>query len=136
MAPTFTAFRLTSGYIVAALSLTCAVWSTAALGQTSQEFYRGRVIRLITGHQVGNDYDVAARLLAKYLPKHVPGQPSVVVQNMVGAASVAAANYLYAQAPKDGSVIGTFSRNLPSQKMMEQANIEADPRRFNWLGAT
>jgi tripartite-type tricarboxylate transporter receptor subunit TctC len=117
-----------------ALALTCV--ASAAHSQPAADFYKGRQLRLITGHQVGNDYDVGARMLARYLPKHLPGQPTIIVQNMVAAASVAAVNYVYAQAPKDGSVIGTFSRNIPSQKLMGQANIEADPRRMNWLGAT
>ena len=93
-------------------------------------------MRLIVGHSVGNDYDIGARLLAKYLQKHIPGQPDIIVQNMTAAQSIVAANHVYAQAPRDGSVIGTFSRNLPNQALMGQSNIEADPRRFHWLGAT
>ena len=116
-----------------AVALSCSALSGA---HAQTDFYRGKQLRLITGHQVGNDYDVGARLLAKYLPKHIPGQPAIIVQNMVAAASVAAVNYVYGVAPRDGTVIGTFSRNIPSQKLMGQANIEADARRFNWLGAT
>src|SRR5437667_1593165 len=107
-----------------------------AHGQEAKDFYRDKPIRLIVGHPVGNDHDVGGRLLAKYLGKHIAGRPAVIVQNMTAAASVAAANYVYGQAPRDGTVIGTFSRNFPSQAMMGQANIEADPRRFQWLGAT
>src|SRR5437016_2486180 len=110
--------------------------SLSAAGLGAQDFYRNKQIRLIVGHPVGNDHDVGGRLLARYLGRHIPGRPSVIVQNMTAAASVAAANYVYAQAPRDGTVIGTFSRNFPSQAMMGQPNIEADPRRFNWLGAT
>jgi len=91
---------------------------------------------MIVGHEAGNDYDLAARFLARYLAKHIPGEPTITVQNMPAAASLAAANYLYAQAPRDGSVIGSFSRNMPSQARMGQSNLEADPRRFNWLGGT
>jgi tripartite-type tricarboxylate transporter receptor subunit TctC len=119
-----------------ALALAFACASSAAQSQPAAEFYKGKQLRLITGHQVGNDYDIGARLLARHLPKHLPGQPTIIVQNMVSAASVAAVNYVYGQAPKDGTVLGTFSRNIPSQKLMGQANIEADPRRFNWLGGT
>jgi tripartite-type tricarboxylate transporter receptor subunit TctC len=104
----------------------------AALGQT--DFYRGKQIRLISGHPVGGDYDLGARFLAKHLSRHIPGQPAIVVQNMPAAASVVAANFMYNQAPRDGTVIGSFSRNLASQARMGQPNIEADPRRFNWLG--
>jgi tripartite-type tricarboxylate transporter receptor subunit TctC len=110
--------------------------ATAVHAQNAQDFYKGKQLRLIVGHEVSNDYDIGARLLAKYLPRHIPGQPSIIVQNMLGGASIAATNYIYGQAPRDGTVIGTFSRNIPSQKLMGQANIIADPRRFNWLGAT
>src|SRR5262249_27356742 len=110
--------------------------SSDACGEATQDFYRNKQVRLIVGHPVGNDHDVGGRLLAKYLGKHIPGRPNVIVQNMTAAASVAAANYVYGQAPRDGTVIGTFSRNFPSQAMMGQPNIEADPRRFQWLGAT
>jgi len=106
--------------------------SGAALAQG--EFYRGKQIRLISGHPVGGDYDVGARFLAKHLFRHIPGQPVIVVQNMPAAASVVAANFIYNQAPRDGTVIGSFSRNLASQALMGQPNIEVDPRRFNWLG--
>jgi tripartite-type tricarboxylate transporter receptor subunit TctC len=121
--------------LVTATVLACGA-SVSARAQASGDLYRGKQIRLIVGHPVGNDHDVGGRLLARYLGKHIPGQPSVVVQNMTAAASVAAANFVYTQAPRDGTVIGTFSRNLPSQAMMGQPHIEADPRRFHWLGAT
>ena len=115
-------------------ALALALFSSPALAQ--DDFYHGKQIRLIVGHPVGNDHDIGGRLLAKYLPKHIPGHPTVVVQNMTAAASVVAANYVYVQAPRDGTVIGTFSRNLPGQALMAQANVVADPRRFQWLGAT
>ena len=110
--------------------------SSDAFGEAAQDFYRNKQVRLIVGHPVGNDHDVGGRLLAKYLGKHIPGRPNVIVQNMTAAASVAAANYVYGHAPRDGTVMGTFSRNVPSQAMMGQPNVEADPRRFQWLGAT
>ena len=121
-----------------ALAATAAL--VLALGASSnahaQDFYKGKTVRFIVGHVVGSDYDVGTRLLAKYLPKHVPGQPTFVVPNMPQAAGVAAANFLYSVAPRDGSVMGTFSRNYPTQAILRQAHIEGDPRRFNWLGAT
>jgi tripartite-type tricarboxylate transporter receptor subunit TctC len=113
------------------LALTCA-----AHGQSAEEFYKGRQINMIVGYEVGNDYDIGARLLARYLSKELPGQPNVVVQNMPQASGVVSANYMYVKAARDGSVIGGISRNLPSQAMMGLPNIEADPRKFNWLGAT
>jgi tripartite-type tricarboxylate transporter receptor subunit TctC len=117
----------------AAILLACGLAATAH-GQGAPDFYAGKQLRLIIGHPAGNDYDLAGRLLARYLAKHIPGEPAIVVQNMPAAASLAAANFLYTQAPRDGTVIGSFSRNIPSQALMGQSNI--DPRRFNWLGAT
>ena len=119
-----------------AAALALAFGLSPAQAQPAQDFYKNRQVRLIVGHAVGNDYDVGARLLAKYLQKHIPGQPLIIAQNMPAAASVVAANYIYGQAPRDGSVFGSFSRNLANQALMGQTNIEADPRRYNWLGAT
>ena len=102
----------------------------------AEDFYGGKQIRLVAGFPAGNDYDLGARLLAKYLPKYIAGQPSIIVQNMPQAASVVAANYLYAQASRDGAVFGSFSRNIVNDALTGQANLVADPRRFNWLGAT
>src|SRR5882762_9545614 len=124
-----------AGWRMTALGLACGL-SLSAYGQGAPDFYKNKQIRLIVGHPVGNDHDVGGRLLARYLGKHIPGQPSVIVQNMTAAAGIAAANYVYAQAPRDGTVFGTFSRNFPSQALMGQPNIEADPRRMQWLGAT
>jgi tripartite-type tricarboxylate transporter receptor subunit TctC len=124
---------LAHGFIVVLLAVGAA---SAADEQGASEFYQNKQLRMIVGYVVGNDYDVGARLLAKYLPKHIPGQPAIIVQNMPQAASRGAANYVYAQAPRDGTVIGSFSRNLPSQALLGPSNITADPRRFHWLGAT
>src|SRR4051794_40639915 len=107
-----------------------------AHGQSAQDFYKNRQLQLVVGYEVGNDYDVGARLLAKYLSRQLPGQPTIVVQNMPQAAALVSANFIYAKAPRDGSVIGSISRNLPSQAVMGLPNIEADARRYNWLGAT
>jgi tripartite-type tricarboxylate transporter receptor subunit TctC len=107
-----------------------------AHAQSAAEFYRGKQIRMIIGHPVGGDYDIGGRLLAKYLARHIPGQPTIIPQNMPAAGSIVAANFLQAQAPRDGSVFGSFSRNFPNQALMGLPLVEADPRRFIWLGAT
>jgi tripartite-type tricarboxylate transporter receptor subunit TctC len=100
------------------------------------DFYKGKQIRLIAGFPAGNDYDLGARLLIKYLPKYIPGQPTIIVQNMPQAASVVAANYLYVQAPRDGTAFGSFSRNIVNDALTGQANVVIDPRKVIWLGAT
>jgi tripartite-type tricarboxylate transporter receptor subunit TctC len=107
-----------------------------AHAQTPEEFFRGKQVRMIVGHPAGGDYDLGGRLLAKYLSRHLPGNPTIVVQNMPNGASVAAANYLFKVAPKDGTVFGSFSRNLPGEAVLGESQLEADPRQFAWLGAT
>jgi hypothetical protein len=105
--------------------------SANAWAQPAADHYQGKQIRLIVGHGVGADYDIGARLLAKHLARHIPGQPTIIVQNMPGAGSTIAANYLFSQAAKDGTVFGSFSRNLPSQAVLGNARIKSDPRKFN-----
>jgi tripartite-type tricarboxylate transporter receptor subunit TctC len=102
----------------------------------ADDFYKGKQIRLIAGFPAGNDYDLGARLLIKYLPKYIPGQPTIIVQNMPQAASMVAANYLYVQAPRDGTAFGSFSRNIVNDALTGQANVVIDPRKVIWLGAT
>ena len=121
--------------VVAALGVVLAL-ALDAHAQGAQEFYKNKQIQLIVGYEAGNDYDIGARLLARYLPKYLPGQPTIIVQNMPQAAALGSANYLYVRAARDGTVMGSISRNLPSQAVMGLPNIEADPRRYNWLGAT
>src|SRR5215470_9212978 len=120
---------------IAVVALACGL-ASAAYGQSAEDFYKGKQIQLVVGYGPGNDYDLGARMLARYLPRHIPGQPAIIVQNMPAAAGTVAANHLYVRAPRDGTVLASISRNLASQAVLGQTNIEADPRRFNWLGAT
>src|SRR5262245_30511789 len=83
----------------------------AASAQAPADFYRGKRLILITSASVGGGYDQYARLLAKHMPRYIPGNPTIVVQNMTGADGIRAANYLYKVAAQDGSVIGGLSRN-------------------------
>jgi tripartite-type tricarboxylate transporter receptor subunit TctC len=124
------------GVIAALAWCLSAAASGFAFAQPGSDYYRGKQIRMIIGHPVGNDYDLGGRFLAKYLTKHIPGNPLIVVSNMPAASSVAAANFLYGQAPRDGTVFGSFSRNIPSQALMRQANLDVDPRRYSWIGGT
>jgi tripartite-type tricarboxylate transporter receptor subunit TctC len=86
---------------------------------------------------VGGGYDQYARILAKHMPKFIPGEPTIVVQNMTGAEGIRAANYLYNVAPQDGSVIGGLSRNNGLARFYDVANssIQFDARKFHWLGS-
>jgi tripartite-type tricarboxylate transporter receptor subunit TctC len=116
---------------IAAIALTAIMREAGA--QRVADFYHGRNITLVIGFSVGGGYDLYARLLARHLGKHIPGQPSVVPQNREGAGSERAMLYLYNAAPKDGSVIGTFSRSMAVAPLLAGAPFDAT--RLSWLGS-
>ena len=97
------------------------------------DFYKGRTVFVIVGFTPGGGYDLYARLLAQHLGEHIPGHPAVVTQNMPGAGSLKAVNYLYSVAPKDGTVIGTFGREQIVAPLFGQANFDA--AKLSWLGS-
>jgi tripartite-type tricarboxylate transporter receptor subunit TctC len=97
------------------------------------QFYRSHPVSMIIGFGVGGGYDLYGRLVSRYIGKYLPGNPTIVPENMAGAGSLRAVDYLYSVAPKDGSVIGTFSRTLPLAPLLSGANF--DSRKFTWLGS-
>ena len=117
--------------VAAALAATLATQRARSAGV--EDFYRGKTVSLLIGYSVGGGYDAYGRLLARHFGKHLPGNPNVVPQNMSGAGSLKAANYLYSVAPKDGSVIGTFSRSQGIAPLLDKA--EFDSTKFIWLGS-
>src|SRR3954470_15004580 len=95
-------------------SLLLAVLAAIPLvGFAQSSTYAGKTVTIIVGYKAGGGYDATARLLARHLPKHIPGKPTIIVQNMPGANSMIAANHVYNVAKPDGLTIGTFNRNLP-----------------------
>ena len=83
----------------------------------------------------GASYDIYMRTLARHLGKHLPGNPTVVPQNMAGAGSLRAANFLFNAAPKDGNTIGMFARGLAMQPLLDATGVQYDARKFNWIGS-
>jgi tripartite-type tricarboxylate transporter receptor subunit TctC len=120
-------YRLTLATAAFAYAATLA--SPAACG----DFFEGKTLKLVIGYSAGGGYDLYARVLAKYLGRHIPGHPTVVPLNMEGAGSLRAANYLYNAAPKDGTVIATFSRSMAIAPLISNASFDA--REFTWLGS-
>ena len=119
--------------IVAAVALMCAGGS--AFAQSVADFYRNRLLQIIVGYGPGGGYDVYARLVARHIGKHVPGNPNTVVQNMPGAGSLVSVNYLANTATRDGSVMGTFARDMALLAMLGgNANVRFDPRTLTWIG--
>lgn len=107
---------------------------TGAFAASVEEFYRGKTIKLIIGFGAGGGYDVYARAVGRFIGKHIPGNPTIVAQNLTGAGSRKASNYLYGVAPRDGSVIGTVSQAMPLDQAMGSKGVKYDATKFNWIG--
>jgi tripartite-type tricarboxylate transporter receptor subunit TctC len=97
--------------------------------------YAGKTVTIIVGYKAGGGYDATARVLARHLPKHIPGKPTIIVQNMPGANSMIAANHVYSVAKPDGLTIGTFNRNLPIAQLTKVDGVKFDMRKFVWIGS-
>ena len=118
----------------AAIGLVLAA-AVSARAQSVEEFYKGKTINVVIGYGVGGGYDLYGRLLARHLGKHIPGRPSLVAQNMIGAGSLRAAQYIYSVAPKDGTAIGTFGRTIATTPLLTPAGAQFDGTKFTWLGS-
>lgn len=115
-----------------------SVWTATAASATAQsvaDFYAGRHISIIVGSTTGGGYDTQARLMARHLGKHIPGNPSAIVQNMPGAGSLTATNHMYNAAPKDGSVIALVQRGMLLLKYFNPAGIRFELDKFGWIGS-
>ena len=99
------------------------------------EFYQGRTVTVVVGSNTAGGYDTFARAVARYMGKHIPGSPTLIVRNMPGAGGMTAANFLYNNADKDGSVIGLVQNNTPFEPLFGTKEARYDPVRFNWLGS-
>jgi tripartite-type tricarboxylate transporter receptor subunit TctC len=119
-----------------ALALTAAAFMSApALAQS--DFYKGKSIELIISTGVGGSLDSNARVVARHLGNHIPGQPTIVPKNMPGAGHIRAANYVFSQAPKDGTTLGTFIPIFVMAQVLERSkSIQFDAAKFNWLAST
>lgn len=122
--------------LCAALAVVIALLVPAQADEVA-DFYKGKRVNLIVSYGPGGGYDVYARVLARHIGRHIPGNPSIVVQNMPGAGSLRGANYLYNVAPKDGTVFGTFARNIAMLGLVKSGqNVQFDPAKFTWLGSS
>jgi tripartite-type tricarboxylate transporter receptor subunit TctC len=102
-----------------------------------EAFYKGRQINLIVGYGPGGGYDLTARLLARHFGRFMPGNPSIAVQNLAGAGSLRAANFIYGAAPKDGTTFGVFGSDIPMIGLIgTNSGVQFDARRFTWLGSS
>jgi tripartite-type tricarboxylate transporter receptor subunit TctC len=124
--------RLVLPMLVCATLLDAA--AALAAGDDVADFYRGKRINFVIGYGTGGGYDIYARLFARFVGEHIPGNPTVVPQNMPGAGSRRAANWLYTVAPKDGTAIACLGQATPTDQALGQPGIAFDARKFNWIG--
>jgi tripartite-type tricarboxylate transporter receptor subunit TctC len=116
--------------IGAVIALASAV---PAHAQSVEDFYRNRAITILVGFTAGGGYDLYARLLGRHMGRHVPGNPTIVVQNMPGAGSLKATQFVYSVAPKDGTVLATVSRGMVTEPLLNDAKFDAT--KLSWLGS-
>jgi tripartite-type tricarboxylate transporter receptor subunit TctC len=110
-------------------------WPQAAVADPVADFYHGKVVNLLIGVNVGGSYDRDARLVARHLGAHLPGNPTIVPQNMIGGGGIVMANHLQAIAPKDGTFIGMIPNTLVVNQLAGMASVKYDMGRFQWIGS-
>ena len=107
----------------------------AANAEPIADFYRGKTLNVLIGVGVGGEYDIQARLVARHIGRHIPGNPTVVPQNMTGAGGLRMVNYLYNIAPKDGLSIGMIANASAAMQAAGIASVQFDAGRMQWLGS-
>lgn len=123
--------RVSVNELLIALSLLCVL---SPKGYADEPFYSGKIIRLIVGSGPGSAYDLYSRLLAQFMPLHIPGHPTMVVQTMPGAAGLVSAGYMYNAAPRDGTVIASAVDTLPTAPLLHPNLAKFDFTKFSWIG--
>src|SRR5262249_28616128 len=124
-------------FVLPVCAMLGVIAASSAQAQDVASFYAGKSIRLVVGIDVGSGYDVNARLLALYLGNHIPGKPTIVVQNQPGAGSAIMTSQLYSAGPFDGTAIGAAFAGMPTQPLLQPGSgIRFDPVKLLWLGNT
>jgi tripartite-type tricarboxylate transporter receptor subunit TctC len=118
--------------IVASAMLVASTGNASA--DPVEDFYRGKRINLVIGYGTGGGYDTYAKLLARFIGDHIPGKPTIITQNMPGAGSRVAANWLFNVAPQDGTTIATVGQTTPTDQALGAGDIKFDVRKFHWIG--
>ena len=102
--------------------------------EAADDFYKGKTLTIVVGFAPGGGYDLYARVLGHHIGKHIPGGPNVIIQNMTGAGSMRAANFVYSVAPKDGTVIASVVQDTALFQLLGSSGVQYDAARFVWLG--
>jgi tripartite-type tricarboxylate transporter receptor subunit TctC len=122
--------------LLISLLATIVVFSLPAAADPVADFYKGKTINMVIGVSVGGDYDRRARLIARHMSKHIPGNPTIVANNMTGGGGVVATNWLANVAPQDGTALLMITSNMPTAQAVGTQGVKFDVRKFFWLGNT
>ncbi len=113
-----------------------AVAVLTAFSARADPYFQGKTIAVVTSTGAGGTYDVTARLIARHMPRYIPGNPTMIVQNMPGGGNVLATNFMYAVAPRDGTTIASIHNAIPLHQVLDGRGVRYDAAKFNWLGST
>lgn len=111
------------------------VGATAAQAASEEEFFRGKQVKIIISGSPGDAYDIYSRVFAVHLSRHLPGNPTVVPQNMPGAAGAVSVSYVYNVAPRDGTVVGIATTGIPTAALLSDTPLQFDVMKLGWIGS-
>ena len=124
------------GLLIRTVFVACLFAAASARAQPVADFYRGKTINVIVSSSPGGDYDVRARLVARHMDRHIPGNPKIVVQNMPGGGGLRGINHVYRIAPRDGTVIGAIDQQAPLGQAFGDKGVEYDLTKSSYIGNT
>ena len=122
--------------LLLAASLGLVSVTPGAKAESVADFYRGKTVTIFVGFSAGGGYDLHARLLARYMVKHLPGAPTIIVKNLPGGSGLTLINNIYNTAPRDGTQFATFDRAIPLEPLFESSQARFDPLKMNWIGSS
>jgi tripartite-type tricarboxylate transporter receptor subunit TctC len=121
-------------FVLGSLVSLCLFPAEAPAADSPADFYKGKQIKLYVGSDVGGIYDTYARIMSEYWPRHIPGKPTMVVQNMPGATGRKVTNFIFSGAPRDGTVVGSAQGQIPTAPLLAPEGVQFDSNKLSWLG--
>ena len=127
--------RIRPATVAVAAAAAMLLTTPGARADEVADFYTGKQLKILIGYGAGGGYDTVTRIMGKHLSKHIPGNPTIVPQNMPGAGSMKVANFLYNVAPKDGATLGVFASSTALEPLFGNKNAKFDARKYQWIGS-
>jgi len=121
--------------VLCALALCALAGATPARADAVADFYKGKAVTILVSSSAAGGYDTIARAVARHIGRHLPGQPAFIVRNMPGAGGITATNFLYNNAPRDGTVLALVQNNTPFEPLFGTKEARYEPVKFGWLGS-